>query len=207
MIRNKKLFGKYFVKKNNNKNLHKKKKFPYILYGISILLILDLIFYPFEGFFIRFNSLEKSINYSISDYYSSDFKIIEDNDTIFFVKLKNSNYSYHSVAKDNEKYYLCDFKTCKSSNTKIKYLRESEFSGILQTDIILNKITNKSCYFCKIVGNPESDVNKLNISESLNNGFKIIYRDNNSIIFYFISGNNSTDSCYFKFLGQIYTFV
>ncbi len=194
MIRNKKRFGKCLIKFKNYKTLRKRKILPYILYGISILLIFDLLFYPFEGYFIRFNSLEDSIFYSIYDCKSSKFQITEDDDTIFFVQIKNTDYSYHSVAKPDGEYYMCDFNTDNSSNIKMRYLDEKTYTGIFRTDIIKNKTTNKRCYFVKFDGKQESDLNNYDFSEILDNGFKEIYKGNKTVIFYLISDKDLTDN-------------
>lgn len=214
LIKNKRKYGVFFVKKvRPKKALHKqkRKKLPYVLCFIAILLFLDIIFYPFEGYFIRFSSLEKSIHYSIYDSYFSSISIVEDDDTVFFMKNNNSNISYHSVTKYNNDYGLCDFGT-KTNGFHIhqEFIHDSKFNGVLRVRYILNENTNKTCYFIelfKTFNNDNDDNDDIAVFDSSGEKLKTLYSDPQHTVFCLISNKQPEQMDYFTFLGKDYTFL
>lgn len=210
LLENKRKYGVYFLKKMKPiKTLHKRKKLPHVLCIIVIYLFLNIIiFYPYEGYFIRFNSLEKSIHYSIYDSYFSSISIVEDDDTVFFAKNTKNNITYHSVAKYKNDYGLCDFGIAKGFHIRQESINVPKFDGILTVDYILNKNTNKTCYFIKLLKIFNNDDNDdIAVFDSNGEKLKTLYSDSHHIIFCLLSDKQPEQMDYFTFLGKNYTYV
>ena len=118
-----------------------KKAFPFI----AVVLVFSIIIsYPYEGYFIRFESLEKSLQYSIPDYPLIDMACVKDEDTYFAVCQKNNNNYFHSIVLYDDGYGLCDFKTSVDITNKQAYFKNDEHYVVLNLTSIYNKISDKT---------------------------------------------------------------
>ena len=76
-----------------------------IYLAIIMLLIILASFYPYEGHFLTFKSVNDSLAYKNID--TQDITTCEYDDCVFVID--NDNYTIYSVTKDNNRYKLVDF--------------------------------------------------------------------------------------------------
>lgn len=133
--------------------------------NILVILLITLIsFYPIEGNFLRFNSPEESINYSVIDNFLWENYIIEDDDACFVYSQKNSNIAFHTISKYENGYGMLNYKSKErhygnSRNTL------SDRSYSIYCYAIYNTDSNSTCYFLKYAlpfGNKEDNIVKFN---------------------------------------------
>lgn len=134
---------KIIVKKLSKKASSISNKLAYIL---SFILITAVASYPYEGYFLRFNSVEQSVNYSVPNSFMQPVSYIKDGNTIFLVTDKKDNNSEHSITLYDNGYSMCDFNT-QSSMTTIRHINIDDTYISFTINSIYNKTTDRTCYF------------------------------------------------------------
>lgn len=141
-------------------NNHKKVLLTIIvIYAVLFLLLL----YPYESFFVRFDTIDQSINYSLYKNpilkMGSQVYTTEDEDTVFFVNVRGNNYSYHSIAKDDNGYGFCDVGTYFESTASPPQLIDIGTSTFTVDNYnIYNKTTDKTCLIVTVLKNMQKCV-------------------------------------------------
>lgn len=111
-----------------------------------VLVVLTLVvFYPFESSFIRFDSIEQSINYSFSNFNSKIYTA-ECDDTVFVLNEHGNTYRYTSITKYDDGYGYCGDNVSVKMNANTVPIITSEFEGATDISAIYNKNTDKTCY-------------------------------------------------------------
>ena len=147
-------FQKYHKLSENCKN----KKLINILTSIFITIIcITIISYPYEGYFIRFKTLEESLNYSVFQYYSMNNAYIEDVNTHFVICKSGNNYRYHSINSYDNGYGLCDLKTNIDIMNKQEHFKFGEHYIVLDLTTIYNQISDKTCYLVHAISISENE--------------------------------------------------
>lgn len=154
-----KKFGKPFFKKYYKiTEKYKKKKLINILASLCVTIIcVAIISYPYEGYFIRFKTLENSLKYSVFQYYSMNNTYIQDENTHFIICKRGNNHYYHSVNSYDNGYGLCDFKTRTDIMNKQAYFKLNEHYVVLNLTTIYNQISDKTCYFIDAISISENE--------------------------------------------------
>lgn len=122
---------------NNNR-----RKVLCILFAVLMIVI---TFIPFEGKWLRFETPEESIKYSLISINKKNYFIYDD-DTVFVMRNKDNNFEYHSITKYNENYGMCDYDS-KSRQLKSQFISTENYNGLLSYKCIYNQATNKLCCF------------------------------------------------------------
>lgn len=143
------------VKDINKKN----KRIAYIILA-SVFAITLISFYPFEGEFIRFNTPEDSLNYSIAKSRFRENTIIEGEGCYFVVSRRGNNVSYHSISKYGNKVGMANYKS------ERKYLgRNISSDHLVSCRALYDKNSDSSCYFIAYfspIGDEEENIVLIN---------------------------------------------
>ena len=135
-----------FLKKQvkKRKTLSKKYKVTTVIIVVALFLAAELLcFIPFEASFLRFDSIEDSLEYKWIN--SDDFTIHEENDFAFAVKGVFDLYSFEKI---NDKYSLVNYH---SKINRYKMPDDSSYnSGIRNLYSAYNKTANKTFYLLNI---------------------------------------------------------
>ena len=135
-----------FLKKQvkKRKTLSKKYKVTTVIIVVALFLAAELLcFIPFEASFLRFDSIEDSLEYKWIN--SDDFTIHEENDCAFAVKGVFDLYSFEKI---NDKYSLVNYH---SKINRYKMPDDSSYnSGIRNLYSAYNKTANKTFYLLNI---------------------------------------------------------
>ena len=129
------------------------KKIKRVLWSLVIVfaILILAIFYPFESSFIRFDTVEQSVNYSmygfdILERLNSEIYIAECDDTVFVINEYGNTYRYTSIAKYDEGYGYCGHNIKVKLSTQPTFISTGKFEGAVSVSTIYNKNTNKTCY-------------------------------------------------------------
>lgn len=148
--------------KNRNKidkRFRRKNIFLRVRTIIIALLIVYLIYLPYEGLFARFKSLDSAMLYSIPDKLFSEQKAINGGDTVFIISRNGSHMNFHSTVVYENGYGLCDFRSVVRVG-RSKVINNDEFSGTVSLSTIYSKITDKTFYFINAIS-MSSKVNEI----------------------------------------------
>ncbi len=143
----------FFEKFANDKKFRRKQRIIYIFVALTFVAIIFICRYPFEGYFITFDTVEDSLSYK--GISTEDITIYEYDDCTFVV---SEDYSIYSITKVNQKYKLVDFKS-----DNIKYIQYKISGNEYVSNPIsakFNKEINKVFYYIGIETNskPENGV-------------------------------------------------
>lgn len=130
-----------------------KKSTCFLFVSCAIIFIMIAIFsYPFEGAFLRFQSIDDSLRYSIFHNRFWDNYFIENEKCYFVYSCKNGDEKYHSISKyDNgigmvdydSETYLYQIKGIQTDDN----ITSDENVKILETCAVYNKFADSTCYF------------------------------------------------------------
>lgn len=168
----------------------------FIIIAVSLLMVI-VFFFPIEGYFIRFNSLDACLQYSLLNNFTLTHNVIESDDTVFIVS-SGSNNETHSTVLYEDGYGLCDFKTQREIYSLPKSIDNPQFLGTVSLSFIYSEVTDKTCYFGHFGGircNPEK------VFDKDGNTLDTIIYDNKSFVFYEIS-DGQPQKGYSVFLGD-----
>lgn len=124
------------------------KKSKYILFiTYAFVVVITLISaYPFEGAFLRFQSPEASLNYSIFHNNFWNNYMIENEKCYFVYSYKDGNVKYHSISKYSDGIGVVDY----NSHTR-RYQTKSGMNGDdfynIVTYAVYDKHSDCTCYF------------------------------------------------------------
>lgn len=127
---------------HNPKKLKSANKRVWIPTLLIIWIITLISFYPIEGSFLRFNSPEQSLSYSIVDNSSWKHYIIEDDDACFVYSEKGSNVFYHTISKYEDGFGMIDYK---SSRRSYGYSTTPPYP--IRCYAVYDSHSNLTCYF------------------------------------------------------------
>lgn len=117
------------------------KRIVYIMLA-SVFTVTLIFLYPFEGEFIRFDTPEDSLNYSVIDNALRKNTIIEGEGCYFVFSQKNNNVSYYTISKYDNKVGMVDYKS------KSNYIGlNNEDRDLVMCHAVYDKNSNTSCYF------------------------------------------------------------
>lgn len=164
LVKSKKLV--FFTKKRNPElyeKMHTDKRFKrgvYITYFFLIVLFIAIAFlakYPYEGYFITFDSINDSLAYK--NISTENIDTYDYDDCVFVVD--NSEYKIYSLTKINGQYKLVDFN---SEDNKFIQLVEKGNMGTTEPRIAkYNKETNKTFYYFGITGKEKPEDGKVTL--------------------------------------------
>ncbi len=147
---NKKLRNRVIEKLKYYDSRKVKRGFTWILIAVAIFVL--AIFYPFESSFIRFDTVEQSVDYSMYNFnllekIGSEAYFVEDEDTVFIVNAKGNTYRYTSATKYEDGYGYCGHNVSVELNTHPPiFISTSDFEGAAIISTVYNKNTDKTCY-------------------------------------------------------------
>ena len=118
---------------------------------VAFIGFLLVVFYPYESSFIRFDSMEQSINYSFYNFnlierFNSKIYTAECDDTVFVVNEHGNTYRYTSIAKYDDGYGYCGDNVSVKIKANIVPIINDDFEGAADVSAIYNKNTDKTCY-------------------------------------------------------------
>lgn len=113
--------AEYFQQLKQDKKKHKKHFITNICFILGIVIISGISFYPFEGYFIQFNTVEDALAYSCIE--SSDIHVYEADECVFVTADKILSTQIYTLNKVNGKYGMVDF--CSSNVYYFEYSNES----------------------------------------------------------------------------------
>lgn len=115
-----------------------------IIQIVIVLLLFCLSFYPFEGMFIRFSSIQSSLKYSNINYNWSEINSISDTNCTFIFAYNDNSLDYHSISQYIDGFGLTDYDSeIKNYNTTLIYNLEIFCSA----NSVYNKYADKTCLF------------------------------------------------------------
>ncbi len=129
---------------------------------IVVAIFVLAIFYPFESSFIRFDTVEQSVNYSMYNFnllekIGSEAYFVEDEDTAFIVSVKGNTYRYTSSTKYEDGYGYCGHNVSVKLNTQPTFISTSQFEGAASVSAVHNKNTDKTCYILSLFDDEFND--------------------------------------------------
>lgn len=126
------------------------KRIAYIMIA-SVFAVTLISLYPFEGKFIRFDTPEDSLNYSLVDNALRKNTIIEGESCYFVFSQKNNNVSYYTISKYDNKVGMVGYRS------KSKYIGLNDVGkNLVMCHAVYDKNSNTSCYFV-INNTPEGE--------------------------------------------------
>lgn len=126
----------------NQKNVNKRNKYIIYMMFLGAFVITLVSFYPIEGEFIRFDTPEKSLDYSVVDNILRKNTIVESEGCYFVFSQKNNNINYYTISKYNDKVGMTNYKA-KSKSVGLN----SEDGTLIMCHSLYDKNSNTSCYF------------------------------------------------------------
>lgn len=148
-IRKKKYKSGEFINVKSAQNLEREKGVEKNTQNIAcviliIILVITLIsFLPIENKFIRFNSLEDSMNYSVSDNFLQKNTILNGERCYFILSRRGNNMNFHTISKYGEKVGMVDYK----SERKQLGINRDSTGRLIDCYAVYNEKSNQSCYF------------------------------------------------------------
>ena len=115
----------------------------------AIILIIAIIFIPYEASFIRFNSAEASVRYSTVNY-RAPIRTVETDKTAFCVGHESTTFYYNTVTKYNDKYGFCHPHTHNALNYINTIIDDENFKGGYTVSKLVNNETNEKCYIIEL---------------------------------------------------------
>lgn len=145
-----KLFGLVINQITGKKKFHIFNKLGSLVAVVISIVIIVISIYPYEGYFLKFNSVEESFNYSVflGDRWEN-YEVKGDHCSFMYSKQTNSNnVGYHSVYKNSDNTYsMLDFK-CDSHNYKQAVIENSTGeNNLVSCHSVYNKLADETCYF------------------------------------------------------------
>lgn len=132
----------FFEKFANDKKFRRKQRIIYIFVALTFVAIIFISRYPFEGYFITFNTIEDSLSYK--GISTEDITIYESDTTVFVTPKKNNN--VYTIAKIGDKYKLAEFQS-----KNIKYYEPHSVGDYVQyCTVEYNKETNETFYYVRV---------------------------------------------------------
>ncbi len=131
-----------------------KRVFTGILIAVAVFVL--AIFYPFESSFIRFDTVDQLVDYSMYNFnllekMGSKVYIAEDENTAFIVSVKGNTYRYTSATKYEDGYGYCGHNVSVELNTQPPiFISTSDFEGAASISAVYNKNTDKTCYILSL---------------------------------------------------------
>ena len=153
---------------HNQKKLKSANKKVWLPTLLIIWIITFISFYPIEGSFLRFNSPEQSLSYSIVDNSLWKHYIIEDDDACFVYSRKGSNVFYHTISKYEDGFGMIDYKSSRHS-----YDYSTNHLYPINCHAVYDSHSDLTCYFLNY-GLPQGN-EKDNIVKFNNKDTKCIY--------------------------------
>lgn len=191
------VFVIYFNKNLRNRIIEKLKRYEFkkVKLGVIVLLVAFAlfaltIFYPFESSFIRFDTIDQSIDYSMYKFnffekIGSEVYLAEDDNTAFIVNKKGNTYRYTSITKYDDGYGYCGHNVNIKLSTQPTFISTSQFEGAVSMSTVYNKNTNKTCYILNFLDDEFDD----NILE--------IYRHSGEMLNVFANDSGNTLEMYY----------
>lgn len=183
-------------------NFSKKKKI--FISIISIICIALIFYFPFEGAFIRFNSLEESFSYS--SFGNKMLNVYKAEDSVFIVSGKDKNQlTYYGVTKYDNKYGMLNYDTERTTyKTNLIKTSKDNINMSVSATCLYNKKTNESMLcvilLSKNTGEPiivQAD-NKQKIINCSDDGNEEVYNKK----YYLIYESSIPDDAYIYVNGQ-----
>lgn len=129
-----------------------KNKVAAAILSIVMICIFIISIYPFEGFFLTFESVEQSLNYRVFQFNRSD-NYITKSDNCYFIFSKNSsagNINYHSAHINSDKSVgLIDFQSTHHDYSNSSIIDKEDNVHLISCKAIYNKNASETCYFIK----------------------------------------------------------
>lgn len=191
----------YFRKKKESFKFKYSKKAKTIRVTAAIL-ILAILFIPYEALFIRFDSAEASVRYFTVNY-NAPIKTIETDKTAFCVGHRDNNFYYNTVTKNGDKYGFCDW----HSHNVLGYIHEEiddgQFKGLYSVAKLINTEANEKCYLIKFLSVNQKEADKICIYDKHNTPIKkLTFPDNRTVFAVVVDQIDKTTS--FTFNGKTY---
>lgn len=190
-----------FQKKKGKLGLERSKKAVLIRAAVGIL-ILAIVFIPYESTFIRFNSAEESVRYSTVNY-DAPIKTIETDKTAFCVGHARNNFYYNTVTKYDAKYGFCD-RRCQTVLGFINtHIDDGVFNGNYRVTKLINNDTNEKCYMISFLRIDQNNTEDISIFDENNAPIEKITFPDKRTVFAFVV-NQIDEKTLFVFNGNPY---
>lgn len=191
-----------FIQKKKGPFVYKRTKKTIIIRIAVSLLIMVIVFIPYESPFIRFNSAEESIKYSTTKY-GVPIRTVETDKTAFCVGHKSNNFFYYIVTKYNDKYGFCDRNCYTKLGIINTYLDEGSFKGNYRVTKLSDNETNEKCYIISLLSVDQNETEEINIFDKNNDPIeKMTFPDNRTVFALVV--NRIDEKTSFTFNGKTY---
>lgn len=142
---------KKLYSKGKIKNVKRVSKLMVIIPAVIVILVSVCSFYPYEESFLRFQTVDQSMAYSIPLSLTYSNEVIDAGDCQFIMSNRDNNYVFHSVSVYDDGLGLINFK----SHTKLYvpqtfYQNEDEAASV-SCVAVYNENRNKTCYVFKSI--------------------------------------------------------
>ena len=174
-------FSLYLFQKKKGTTSSKRSKKAVFIKAAAGILILAIVFIPYEAPFIRFDSAEASVRY-LTVNYNAPIKTVETDNTAFCISHRDNNWGFHAVTKFDKKYSFCDrhSKTMDCFNSGL--IDDSSFHGIIYATKLVNNDTNEKCYMIVFLSIDLKDTEDICIYDVHNSPIeKITFPDKRSV--------------------------
>jgi len=168
------------------------------------VVIVGLLFIPYEAPFIRFDSPGASVGYSTIKG-NLPLHVVKGENTVFTLQNANNNYYFHTILKHNDKYGFCDYHSKIDKVINSPFTEDDNFSGSIVTYKLSSSETNEACYMIMFSKTKRMEQNKIAVFSADNTPIDPVFQNDKAMVFAFVRGTNESDAAFsYTYNGQLF---